>query len=90
MHISLCGLFIISKDLHILRKRERCEIVVLVLAGIMPPACQRSVFVLSAGMLVFGCKIFQINDVNEVFASLPMSDVSNCCGSDATLHFNVC
>ncbi|ESW16997.1 hypothetical protein PHAVU_007G201500 [Phaseolus vulgaris] len=43
--------------------------------GMMPPACQRSVFVLSAGMLVFACKIFQIHDVNEVFASLPLSDV---------------
>uniref|UniRef100_A0A0R0HTE9 Uncharacterized protein n=2 Tax=Glycine subgen. Soja TaxID=1462606 RepID=A0A0R0HTE9_SOYBN len=45
-------------------------------AGIMPPACQRSVYVLSAGMLAFACKIYQIHDLNDVFASLPMSDVS--------------
>ncbi|KAH1138262.1 hypothetical protein GLYMA_10G146900v4 [Glycine max] len=44
-------------------------------AGIMPPACQRSVYVLSAGMLAFACKIYQIHDLNDVFASLPMSDV---------------
>ncbi|KAL5138656.1 RNA polymerase II-associated protein 3 [Glycine soja] len=42
--------------------------------GIMPPACQRSVYVLSAGMLAFACKIYQIHDLNDVFASLPMSD----------------
>ncbi|KAK7392085.1 hypothetical protein VNO78_20512 [Psophocarpus tetragonolobus] len=43
--------------------------------GMMPPACQRSVFVLSTGMLVFACKIYQIHDLNDVFASLSMSDV---------------
>ncbi|KHN23226.1 hypothetical protein glysoja_046386, partial [Glycine soja] len=43
--------------------------------GILSPACQRSVYVLSAGMLAFACKIYQIHDLNDVFASLPMSDV---------------
>ncbi|XP_027363352.1 uncharacterized protein LOC113870950 isoform X2 [Abrus precatorius] len=43
--------------------------------GMMPPAGQRSVFVLSAGMLVFACKIYQIPDLNDVFASLAISEV---------------
>nr|KYP41178.1 Protein EFR3 isogeny [Cajanus cajan] len=43
--------------------------------GMMPPSCQRSVFVLSTGMLLFACKLYQIHDLNDVFASLPMSDV---------------
>lgn len=43
--------------------------------GMMPSACQRSVFVLSAGMLAFACKVYQIHDLNEAFASLAMSDV---------------
>ncbi|KAG5074611.1 hypothetical protein JHK84_055842 [Glycine max] len=43
--------------------------------GILSPACQRSVYVLSAGMLAFACKIYQIPDLNDVFASLPMSNV---------------
>ncbi|KAL2325592.1 hypothetical protein Fmac_024650 [Flemingia macrophylla] len=43
--------------------------------GTMPPACRRSVFVLATGMLLFACKLYQIHDLNDVFASLPMSDV---------------
>ncbi|KAK7278015.1 hypothetical protein RJT34_23036 [Clitoria ternatea] len=43
--------------------------------GMMPPACQRSAFVLSSGMLVFACKICQIHDLNDVVVSLAISDV---------------
>ncbi|XP_028220413.1 uncharacterized protein LOC114402074 [Glycine soja] len=55
--------------------------------GILSPACQRSVYVLSAGMLSFACKIYQIPDLNDVFASLPMSgvDPSNSAGEDDTI-----
>ncbi|XP_045795084.1 protein SEMI-ROLLED LEAF 2 isoform X1 [Trifolium pratense] len=44
-------------------------------AGTLPPACQRSIFVLSVGMLIFACKIYQIHDLNDVFMSLAKSEV---------------
>ncbi|XP_057423570.1 protein SEMI-ROLLED LEAF 2-like [Lotus japonicus] len=43
--------------------------------GTLPPACQRSIFVLSACMLIFACKIYQIHDLNDVFMSLAVSEV---------------
>ncbi|XP_061361425.1 protein SEMI-ROLLED LEAF 2 [Gastrolobium bilobum] len=43
--------------------------------GMLPPACQRSVFVLSTGMLMSACKIYQIHDLNDMFASLAISEV---------------
>ncbi|KAJ7973268.1 ARM repeat superfamily protein [Quillaja saponaria] len=43
--------------------------------GMLPPACQRSVFVLSATMLMFACKIFHILDLNSVFKSLAPHEV---------------
>ncbi|CAL5208665.1 unnamed protein product [Lathyrus oleraceus] len=43
--------------------------------GVLPPARQRSIFVLSAGMLIFACKIYQIHDLNDVFASIAKSEV---------------
>ncbi|XP_027189619.1 protein SEMI-ROLLED LEAF 2 isoform X2 [Cicer arietinum] len=43
--------------------------------GTLPPACQRSIFVLSVGMLTFACKIYQIHDLNDVFTSLAKSEV---------------
>ncbi|KAJ7977860.1 ARM repeat superfamily protein [Quillaja saponaria] len=41
----------------------------------LAPSCQRSIFVLSAGMLMFACKIFRILDLNSVFKSLAPSEV---------------
>ncbi|CAI8603536.1 unnamed protein product [Vicia faba] len=43
--------------------------------GMLPPAGQRSIFVLSAGMLIFACKIYQIHDLNDMFTSLSKSEV---------------
>lgn len=43
--------------------------------GTLPPACQRSIFVLSVGMLVFACKIYQIHDLNDVLTPLAKSEV---------------
>ncbi|KAJ1383506.1 Armadillo-type fold [Sesbania bispinosa] len=43
--------------------------------GTLPPACQRSIFVLSASMLIFACKIYQIHDLSDVFTSLAISEV---------------
>lgn len=47
------------------------------MAGMLPPACQRAILVLSAGMLMFACKIYQIHDLNDVFSSLAISEVSD-------------
>ncbi|KAE9618925.1 hypothetical protein Lalb_Chr02g0147801 [Lupinus albus] len=44
-------------------------------AGILPLACQRTILVLSAGMLMFACKIYQIRDLNDVFTSLAISEI---------------
>ncbi|OIV90896.1 hypothetical protein TanjilG_15629 [Lupinus angustifolius] len=44
-------------------------------AGMLPPACQRTLLVLSAGMLMFACKIYQIHGLNDVFTSLAISEV---------------
>ncbi|MED6134455.1 hypothetical protein PIB30_037252 [Stylosanthes scabra] len=43
--------------------------------GVLPPACQRSIFVFSAGMLMFACKLYQIHDLNDMFTSLAISEV---------------
>ncbi|KAK7269431.1 hypothetical protein RIF29_22157 [Crotalaria pallida] len=43
--------------------------------GRFPPAYQRAILVLSAGMLMLACKIYQIHDLNDVFASLAISEV---------------
>ncbi|KAL1293993.1 protein EFR3 homolog B isoform X1 [Arachis ipaensis] len=43
--------------------------------GMLPPSHQRSVFVLSTGMLMSACKVYQIHDLNDVFTSLAMSEV---------------
>ncbi|RYQ89948.1 hypothetical protein Ahy_B09g096325 isoform G [Arachis hypogaea] len=42
--------------------------------GMLPPSHQRSVFVLSTGMLMSACKVYQIHDLNDVFTSLAMSE----------------
>ncbi|KAB1202104.1 hypothetical protein CJ030_MR8G004271 [Morella rubra] len=45
------------------------------LAGMSPPACQRSIFVLSMGMLMFAAKIYHIPDLNDLLKSLVPYDV---------------
>ncbi|XP_019453144.1 PREDICTED: uncharacterized protein LOC109354839 isoform X2 [Lupinus angustifolius] len=39
-------------------------------AGMLHPTCQRAILVLSAGMLMFACKVYQIHDLKDVFTSL--------------------
>nr|XP_011466140.1 PREDICTED: uncharacterized protein LOC101313033 isoform X1 [Fragaria vesca subsp. vesca] len=43
-------------------------------AGMLPPACQRSILVLSIGMLMFAAQIYHIPNLNDLLKSLP-SDV---------------
>ncbi|XP_028791403.1 uncharacterized protein LOC114747268 [Neltuma alba] len=43
--------------------------------GMLPPACQRSVFVLSASMLMFASKLYQIHELNDLFKSLAVSEI---------------
>ncbi|XP_057722578.1 protein SEMI-ROLLED LEAF 2-like isoform X1 [Arachis stenosperma] len=43
--------------------------------GMLPPACQRSIFVFSAGMLMFACKLYHIHDLHDMFTSLAISEV---------------
>lgn len=43
----------------------------------LPPACQRSVLVLSMGMMMFAAKIYHIPDLNDFFKSLIPYDVSD-------------
>lgn len=42
----------------------------------LPPACQRSILVLSTGMLMFAAKIYQIPELNDLLKSLLPYDVS--------------
>ncbi|KAI4349895.1 hypothetical protein L6164_010438 [Bauhinia variegata] len=42
--------------------------------GMLPPACQRALFILSAGMLMFACKIYQIYDLIDALKSLVASE----------------
>ena len=46
------------------------------LAGTLSPACQRSILVLSTGMLMFVAKIYQIPDLNDLMKTLVPYDVS--------------
>ncbi|XP_062144485.1 protein SEMI-ROLLED LEAF 2 isoform X2 [Alnus glutinosa] len=43
--------------------------------GILPPACQRSIFVLSTGMLMFAAKIYQIPNLKDLLKTLVPHDV---------------
>lgn len=43
----------------------------------LPPGCQRSVLVLSMGMLMFAAKIYHIPDLIDFLKSLTPNDVSN-------------
>ncbi|KAK4273395.1 hypothetical protein QN277_021807 [Acacia crassicarpa] len=43
--------------------------------GMLPPACQRSVFVLSTSMLMFASKSYQIHELNDLFKSLLVSEI---------------
>ncbi|KAJ9180340.1 hypothetical protein P3X46_008598 [Hevea brasiliensis] len=43
--------------------------------GTLRPACQRSIFVLSTGMLMFAAKIYQIPELNDLVKSLLPYDV---------------
>ncbi|XP_050381062.1 protein SEMI-ROLLED LEAF 2 [Argentina anserina] len=43
--------------------------------GMLPPACQRSILVLSIGMLMFGAQIYHIPNLNDLLKSLMLSDV---------------
>ncbi|PON57610.1 Coatomer beta subunit [Trema orientale] len=43
--------------------------------GMLPPSCQRSVLVLSMGMLMFASKIYHIPDLNDFIKSLIPTDV---------------
>lgn len=43
--------------------------------GMSPPACRRSIFVLSMGMLMFAAKIYHIPDLNDLLKSLVPYDV---------------
>lgn len=47
------------------------------LSGSLPPAYQRSLLVLSAAMLAFTAKIYQITDLNVLLESLRGCGVSN-------------
>lgn len=51
-------------------------IALYLLPGSLPPACQRSILVLSMGMLMFAAKIFHIPDLNDFLKSLIPKDVS--------------
>ncbi|XP_041018680.1 protein SEMI-ROLLED LEAF 2-like [Juglans microcarpa x Juglans regia] len=43
--------------------------------GMLPPACQRSIFVLSTGMLMFAAKIYHILGLSDMLKSLVLHDV---------------
>ncbi|XP_021645864.2 protein SEMI-ROLLED LEAF 2 isoform X2 [Hevea brasiliensis] len=43
--------------------------------GMLCPACQRSIFVLSTGMLMFAAKIYQITELNDLVKSVLPNDV---------------
>ncbi|CAL0320940.1 unnamed protein product [Lupinus luteus] len=43
--------------------------------GMLHPTCQRATLVLSAGMLMFACKIYQIHDLKDVFTSFAIFEV---------------
>ncbi|KAK9919970.1 hypothetical protein M0R45_028540 [Rubus argutus] len=43
--------------------------------GMLPPACQRSILVLSIGMLMFAAQIYHIPNLNDLLKSLIPSDV---------------
>nr|XP_023894081.1 uncharacterized protein LOC112006003 [Quercus suber] len=43
--------------------------------GVLSPACQRSIFVLSTGMLMFAAKIYHVPNLNDLLKSLVPCDV---------------
>ncbi|XP_031249114.1 protein EFR3 homolog A [Pistacia vera] len=43
--------------------------------GMLPSVCQRSILVLSTGMLMFAAKIFNIPDLNDLFKTLIPHDI---------------
>lgn len=52
---------------------------VSLLAGMLPPACQRSIFVLSTSMLMFAAKIYHVLGLSDLLKSLVLNDVSCIC-----------
>ncbi|KDP23388.1 hypothetical protein JCGZ_23221 [Jatropha curcas] len=56
--------------------------------GMLPPACQRSIFILSTGMLMFAAKIYQIPELNDLLKSLVPYDVDPylCISDDLQVH----
>ncbi|XP_059437223.1 protein SEMI-ROLLED LEAF 2 [Corylus avellana] len=57
--------------------------------GILPPACQRSIFVLSTGMLMFAAKIFYIPDLTDLLKTLVPYDVDPYLGISVDLQVYV-
>ncbi|KAE9589558.1 putative armadillo-like helical protein [Lupinus albus] len=55
-------------------------------AGVLHPTCQRAILVLSAGMLMFACKMYQIHDLNDVFTSLAIFEVDPFLGISDDYH----
>lgn len=57
--------------------------------GMLPPACQRSILVLSTGMLMFAAKIYQIPELNDLLKSLLPYDVDPYVGIGDDLQVHV-
>lgn len=57
--------------------------------GMLPPACQRSILVLSTGMLMFAAKIYQIPELNDLLKSLLPYDVDPYVGISDDLQVHV-
>lgn len=64
-------------DISIPRKSQLSNFSLYLLSGMLPQACQRSVLVLSMGMLMFAAKIYHITDLIDFLKSLIPRDVSN-------------
>lgn len=76
--LTLTMVWMMDKNLTILvlRKIIVYDTHSLFLPGSLPPACQRSILVLSMGMLMFAVKIFHIPDLHDFLKSSIPNDVS--------------
>ncbi|KAM7274041.1 hypothetical protein ACFE04_028705 [Oxalis oulophora] len=57
--------------------------------GMLPPSCQRSVFMLSMGMLIFAAKIYQIPDLVDILRSFALNDIDPYLGINEDLQLYV-
>ncbi|KAJ6384639.1 hypothetical protein OIU78_027863 [Salix suchowensis] len=57
--------------------------------GMLPPACQRSILVLSTGMLMFTAKLYQVPELNDLLKSLLPYDVDPYVGISDDLQVHV-